>query len=294
MTTLEDLAKKLADIERIVTQIKNLFDMFRNFGSHTALDARDFVVRRLAVFGRFRNSVREQAELMFGSFIGGNISERGANVAMAQAVNLEPVNVTAGALNPAGWRFRYPSSFLSGQPNTQPNGLLYVAETATDFYNSSTKVGIRIGYWGTGRIQSTWDNQQVSLYSSLTPILYVTAPADFASPGAAFVRASSWTYSCDERLKQGIVDIRDATKIVRRLAGKRFWEGEREKLGFTAQSVKDVLPEAVVELEDGTLGLDTNAILAVLTSAVAELIKQLENLENERRAANLPSAPDQR
>lgn len=294
MTTLEKLAEKVAKLETVVDRLALWADRFLDLANHTFLRARDFGARRLAVFSQFRNAVREQGEITLGSYAPTTICERGANIAFALAVNLEPANVTGGAINPGAWRFRYPPGFLSGQPNTQPNGVLHLVETATDFFAHSPKTGMRIGYWGTARIQADWDNQPVNSQSSFAPLLYVAVPADFTT-GQAFVRASSWLYSCDERLKENIQSIRGVAAKVKRLEGKKFRAGNREQIGFTAQTVKEVLPEAVTELEDGTLALDTNAILAVLTSAVAELVERVERLEDEdsRRTTDLRTTPDQ-
>lgn len=294
MTTLEKIAEKVAKLEAAVERLTLWADRFLDLANHTFLRARDFGVRRLAVVSQFRNAIREQGEITLGAYAPTTICERGANIALAQAVNLEPANVTGGAINPGAWRFRYPPDFLSGQPNTEPNGVLHLVETATDFFNSSTKLGMRIGYWGTARIQAGWDNQLVNSQSSFSPLLYVAVPSDFGT-GMAYVRASTWWYACDERLKENIQSLKNVAAKVKRLEGKKFRAGEREQIGFTAQSVREVLPEAVTELDDGTLALDTNAILAVLTSAVAELIERVERLENEdnRRTNDLCRAPDQ-
>lgn len=51
--------------------------------------------------------------------------------------------------------------------------------------------------------------------------------------------------------------------------------------GLLAQEVKEVLPTAVVEQDDGMLSLDYNAVIALLVETVNEQSKRIEKLEEQ-------------
>ena len=106
------------------------------------------------------------------------------------------------------------------------------------------------------------------------------------------------TQGSDARGKHDIHDADDGLDIVRHLQPKRFtrnlprrprdyhsppeWPTEAsEELGFVAQDVQDVLPDAVSE-DDGQLGITITPLIAVLVNAVKELADRVEELENAR------------
>ena len=102
-----------------------------------------------------------------------------------------------------------------------------------------------------------------------------------------------WFQTSDERIKDNIEPIQGALEKVARLRAVSFdWksgvrpEGASRQLGFSAQQVREVIPEAVVEGKDGLLAVAYNAITALLVEAVKEQQQQIDAL----RAA-LPPAP---
>jgi hypothetical protein len=103
-----------------------------------------------------------------------------------------------------------------------------------------------------------------------------------ASTGA--LTAVSMVSSSDECLKTNWVGL--DTDFVSRLADvkhgtfERISSGNRE-VGVTAQSLKDVLPEAVIESEEGLLGVNYGG--AALVAAI-ELAKEIKELRAEIKA----------
>lgn len=95
----------------------------------------------------------------------------------------------------------------------------------------------------------------------------------------------------DERIKRNVAPADEGIEVVRDLHPKRFireW-GERAappekvELGFIAQEVEPVLPEAVAEAPlDGQLGVRMTALIAVLVNAVKQLDARLAALEGVR------------
>ena len=57
--------------------------------------------------------------------------------------------------------------------------------------------------------------------------------------------------------------------------------GEEQHLGFIAQDVQEVLPDAVKQFDDTRLGLDTNVIIAALVAKCQDLETRLTQLENQ-------------
>lgn len=78
--------------------------------------------------------------------------------------------------------------------------------------------------------------------------------------GAGYLKAASWTYGSDERLKRN-VKAYDKAKIkpehLKAIAVKSFdyIDGATNQVGYVAQDIQAVIPEAVTEGPDGTLGV---------------------------------------
>jgi hypothetical protein len=84
----------------------------------------------------------------------------------------------------------------------------------------------------------------------------------------------------DQNLKHDIEDYSGGLEALRTITPSRFkYNGENyEHLGFIAQNVRSVLPEATPEQAGGHLGLDTTAILSASVSAIQELDINLESI----------------
>ena len=100
-------------------------------------------------------------------------------------------------------------------------------------------------------------------------------------------------YSSDERLKENITPIANPIESIAQLRGVRFdWTdlyigsrgGEdgvytrKHDVGVIAQEVQKVLPELVVERNDGFLAVRYEKIVALLIEAINDQQKQIEEL----------------
>jgi hypothetical protein len=114
--------------------------------------------------------------------------------------------------------------------------------------------------------------------------------------------ASGFAATSDETVKTDIMPITKALGIVKKLNGKSYlWTKEYQEeasldngrhLGFLAQELEKVLPEAVIKFEEGRYAVDYNSIIPVLTEAVKELNAKVEKqnnavLENEELKAKI-------
>lgn len=87
----------------------------------------------------------------------------------------------------------------------------------------------------------------------------------------------------DKRLKTSIKRIEKPVEKLSRLNGYtyQFKDKNVSTAGLLAQEVKEVLPTAVVEQDDGMLSLDYNAVIALLVETVNEQSKRIEKLEEQ-------------
>ncbi|MFH1781208.1 MAG: tail fiber domain-containing protein [Patescibacteria group bacterium] len=104
-----------------------------------------------------------------------------------------------------------------------------------------------------------------------------------ASAGALCGGTQPWTPPSDERLKDNIITIDSALDKVKKLRGVTFtWKNDEYKLsnmGFIAQEVLEVAPELIREGKDGYYGMQTSQVSALLTEAIKEQQKQIEQLK---------------
>jgi len=109
-----------------------------------------------------------------------------------------------------------------------------------------------------------------------------TTSAGITVTGAITATGDITAFS-DERLKEDIRPLEDSLKKVQAIEGVSFVkkndEDKKQKIGFIAQQLKEVLPEVVHENEDGIHSVAYGNITALLVEAVKEqqeIISQLE------------------
>ena len=94
-------------------------------------------------------------------------------------------------------------------------------------------------------------------------------------------------YSSDERLKDNITPIDDPLAKVISISGNTFdWNDKSDKtghdVGLIAQEIREVLPEAVVERDNGYLAVDYHKVVPLLVSFVKSLAEKVERLEGDK------------
>jgi len=93
-----------------------------------------------------------------------------------------------------------------------------------------------------------------------------------------------WT--SDERLKDNITPIDDPLSKILSISGNTFdWNEKSNKsghdVGLIAQEVQQVLPEAVVERDNGYLAIDYHKVIPLLVEAIKDLSDKVESLEQK-------------
>jgi len=157
-----------------------------------------------------------------------------------------------------------------------------VASTSNLFFNNSSNVK----YWGIATDQN---------------FFYIT-DADFTHYAYVGQSMTSWGFASDRRLKENIVDVPyglDAVMAIQPRAFK-FKSSGVETIGFVAQELQAVVPEAVTGTEveyldsdtpqekaNKSLGVSKDTLIPVLVKAIQEqqatieaLTQRIETLEN--------------
>lgn len=96
-----------------------------------------------------------------------------------------------------------------------------------------------------------------------------------------FVAAGNITGFSDARLKTNIAPLTNALALVEALQGVRFDRKSDgvSSIGVIAQQLREVVPELVVESDDGMLSVAYGNITALLIEAVKELSERVRDLE---------------
>jgi len=107
----------------------------------------------------------------------------------------------------------------------------------------------------------------------------IYATGDISADGDVAASVSS-----DERLKEDIKPIENATDKVNQLSGNTFkWKDcatyNGDDIGVIAQEVQKVIPSAVKERYDGYLKVDYSRIVPLLLQSIKELSQKVETLE---------------
>jgi hypothetical protein len=98
-----------------------------------------------------------------------------------------------------------------------------------------------------------------------------------------YANSQHWDTTSDRRLKDNVVDLAGALEAVRRLKPRRYtWKATGQPaVGFVAQELAEVFPQAVREDSDGVLVHNGGPIHEYLVAAVQELDRQLQDARTE-------------
>ena len=112
---------------------------------------------------------------------------------------------------------------------------------------------------------------------------------------------SSWVFSSDRRIKENIVDIDYGLNTVMQLKPRRYdnTTNEKNEIGFVAQELREVIPEAVtgeeIEFDENdttmerakkSLGVSKDTLIPVLVKAIQELKAEVDSLKAQINGAS--------
>ena len=106
-----------------------------------------------------------------------------------------------------------------------------------------------------------------------------------------YMDTNSWVATSDQRAKQNIADIESTIDAVKALKPSRFnWKTDgTADVGFIAQQVQTLIPEAVVDSgkPEAMLGITQDKLLPFVVKALQEAIAKIETLEARLIAAGI-------
>jgi hypothetical protein len=97
-------------------------------------------------------------------------------------------------------------------------------------------------------------------------------------------------YTSDVREKINVSPIRNSNNIIQGISGYTFeWKdeekrnlyGNKKEYGVIAQELKEVMPEAVVEREDGTLAVNYKSLIPVIIEKLKLQQEEIDSLKNQ-------------
>lgn len=131
-------------------------------------------------------------------------------------------------------------------------------------------------------LQPSWGNVGISMYGPKHKL-------QIGLDDAAKPSTSTWTIASDARLKtidgnylkglKEIIQLKPIAYHYKNTAGRKFDEAtlKTQSVGFTAQDVQQLFPEAVSTDDDGYLSLNIHPILIAEVNAIIELNKKVES-----------------
>jgi len=104
------------------------------------------------------------------------------------------------------------------------------------------------------------------------------------------ITSADYLHVSDARLKNNVRGIEDPLQLVRQLQGHRFtWRRDgSDDIGFIAQEVQRVIPEAVKETPEGNLAVKYDVITAPLVEAVKRQDAEISALKEQLTRLSQP------
>ena len=142
--------------------------------------------------------------------------------------------------------------------------------------NNTSSVGSKLILKSDGTTSATfacifWD-------SASSDLMYVR------SDGYGYLKASAWVYGSDLRMKENVSNVENGLDMVLKMKPKHFdyINGVKNNIGFIAQDIQEIIPEAVsiTNEETGMLGLKTDFLVPYLVKAIQELKAEIDELKN--------------
>jgi len=207
-------------------------------------------------------------------------------------------NVGIGTASPSGRLHTFNSASYSVIVDG-PSGTFH----EIDFMNSGTLIG-SIGKLGsainTMFFQGSGAND-IALQNSGGNVGIGTAAPDLklsvSGDADKSVGGGSWQFFSDERLKNIKGGFNSGLKAVMQLQPIRFQykrdnalglQSEIEQVGFGAQALQKVIPEAVSKNANGYLMVNNDPILWTMLNAIKEQQKEIEQLKGQIRKLQTP------
>jgi hypothetical protein len=156
-------------------------------------------------------------------------------------------------------------------------GSLYVQGTGGVYIRNAAGTETLAAFTADGNVELYHDNSKK----------LETQSGGIAITGALTVSGDITAFfTSDQRLKDNIVPISNSLEKVNALSGNTYTWNEKsgkegQDVGVIAQEVQAVLPEAVVERDNGYLAVDYHKLVPLLVESIKDLTIKVEKLEQK-------------
>lgn len=175
-------------------------------------------------------------------------------------------------------------------PNLIPVSTATGDMNCSQIFDDGTSVGIGAAYnTGTFNFAYTFPLGLGTYISG--PVVTPPSSGTWKLSVDGMVQAVSYYANSDGRLKTNIKEISNATKLINELRPVTYeWNESARKIknfstipqiGFIAQEVGKVVPEAVIKNSDGYYSMNYTTIIPILTQGIKEQQEQIEKQEKE-------------
>ncbi|HCU70421.1 MAG TPA: hypothetical protein DIC35_01545, partial [Candidatus Moranbacteria bacterium] len=124
--------------------------------------------------------------------------------------------------------------------------------------------------------------------TSATQGLYATNSSNVTNfyigdDGAGYLRASSWSYGSDRRMKENIKDLNYGLETITKLNPQQFdyINGTKNQFGFIAQEIQPLIPELVSVQQNGMLAIQTDMLIPIIVKSIQEQQIQIEDSNDD-------------
>ena len=237
-------------------------DLSRLVGPQVVADARDLIAQDITA-----NSVTA------GTFVGdgSGLTNAGSTVAIQTSVNTELLvpftGITTGSMTSANV-----NSFLTFNPHS-----------GTLSANAFSGDGSGLTGAGASLANDAITNSDLNVIftglktGSLTTANVAQGVFTF-NPSTGVAKATQFTATSDVMLKDNVNTLTDAMEKLMQIDGVSFeWKNNhRPSVGVIAQTVENIMPEAVETDKNGLKSVNYNALIGLLIEAVKELNKRID------------------
>lgn len=220
-----------------------------------------------------------------------NGTQASSDVVMTADNGTETTNFMDVGINGSGYVYTEGNPILTGRAND-----CYILASGRDLYitNNSLNDDIIFLVGGTDTTKQRlrlFANGNVAIGSVWNSGYKFQVKLDNSKEGHVNPTSGAWAYSSDVRLKKNIQPLTKSLECILKLNPVRYdWKTDADskdgtQLGFIAQELEKYLPELVDTDVDGMKSITYSTLTSVLTGAIQEQQKQIEQLNT--RLANL-------
>lgn len=219
-----------------------------------------------------------------------------SDIVMTADNGTETTNFMDVGINGSGYVYAPGNPIMTGRSND-----CYILASGRDLYITNNSVNDDIiflvgGTDTTKQRMRLFSNGNVAIGSVWNAGYKFQVKLDNSKEGHVNPTSGAWAYSSDVRLKKNIQPLDNSLECILKLNPVRYdWKSDPDskngtQIGFIAQELERYLPELVDTDLDGMKSITYSTLTSVLTGAIQEQQRQIENL-NTRLAAFEKKSP---